>query len=75
MAVQSDMLTLTDAERRFAQRTARLLDVMRAARRLSGDLRRMDRGLYEIEPAAVLRLRSSVAAAELVLMKDERNSL
>lgn len=75
MAVQSDMLTLTDAERRFAQRTARLLDVMRAARRLSGDLRRMDRGLYEIEPAAVLRLRSSVAAAELVLMQDERNSL
>lgn len=74
MAVQSDMLTMTDAERRFAVRTARLVQVVKDARRLTHQLRRLERGLYKIEPAAVLSLRSSVAAAELVLMKDERNS-
>jgi len=74
MGVQSDMRTMTDAERRFAARTARLVQVVKDARRLTHALRRLDRGLYEIEPSAVLSLRSSVAAAELVLIKDERNS-
>lgn len=74
MAVQSDMLTMTDSERRFAARTARLVQVVKDARKLTHALRRLDRGLYEIEPAAVLSLRSSVAAAELCLIQDGRSS-
>lgn len=74
MGVQTDMLTLTPAEGRFAERTARLVQVVKAARKLSHEMRQLNRGVYEIEPAAVLSLRSSVAAAELILMRDERNS-
>lgn len=73
MTVQNDMLTMTDAERRFAARTARLIDVMKAARKLGRSIRRVQRGVYEIEPDAVLSLRSSVAAAELCLMQQQRS--
>lgn len=73
MAVQSDMLTMTYSERRFAARTARLVQVVKDAKKLTHKLRRLDKGLYEIEPAAVLSLRSSVAAAELILMQESRS--
>jgi hypothetical protein len=68
------MATMTDAERRFADRTAKLVRAVHAARRLAGKMRQVDRGVYAIDPEAVLALRSSVAAAELVLIHDERIS-
>lgn len=73
MTVQNDMLTMTNAERRFAARTARLVEVVKAARRLSHEMRQVDRGVYAVEPSAVLSLRSSVAAAELILMQEQRS--
>jgi hypothetical protein len=68
------MLTMTPAERRLADRTAVLCRVMRSAKRIADTMRQINRGVYEIEPAAVLALRSSVAAAELVVCVDERIS-
>jgi len=70
------MLALTyeqrDAEQRVATRTARLLEVYHAAKRLAGGMKRIGTTEYELEPAAVLSLRTTLAEAGLLLLKERR---
>jgi hypothetical protein len=70
------MLALTyeqrDAEQRVATRTARLLEVYHAAKRLTDGMKRIGNKEYEVEPAAVLSLRTTLTEAGLFLLKERR---
>lgn len=70
------MLALTSEQRtresRLAFRTAKLLEVYHAAKRLADGMRRVQPGVYEVEPALLLVMRTSLTEAGLVLRK-ERN--
>jgi hypothetical protein len=52
--------------------SSKLIEAVRAADRLVSRMSRIDRRLYEIEPDAVLSLRTSLAAARAHIA--ERNS-
>lgn len=65
------MPTMTnDRSGRQALRVCRLLEVFRAARVLTSTSRKVGHGVYEMEPAAMLALRSSLATAAMVLPKE-----
>jgi len=59
------------AEQRVALRLARLLEVYRVAKRLAKEMQRIGNRQYEIEPSAVLALRSTLAEAAIHLNKRE----
>jgi hypothetical protein len=71
------MLALTSEQRiagqRIAARTARLLELYHAAKRLAAGMRRVGVGVYELEPAAVLSLRTSLAEAALELRRERKH--
>ncbi len=53
-----------------SEREARLLRVFRCAKRLCGRTQRLTGRAYELDPADLLALRSSLASAALVVMKE-----
>lgn len=59
-------------EAKHAAVSSKLIEAVRAADRLVSRMSRIDRRLYEIEPDAVLSLRTSLAAARAHIA--ERNS-
>lgn len=59
-------------EAKHAAISSKLIEAVRAADRLVSRMSRVDRRLYEIEPDAVLSLRTSLAAARAHIA--ERNS-
>jgi hypothetical protein len=59
-------------EAKHAAVSSKLIEAVRAADRLVSRMSRVDRRLYEIEPDAVLSLRTSLAAARAHIA--ERNS-
>ncbi len=59
-------------EAKHAAVSSKLIEAVRAADRLVSRMSRVDRRLYEIEPDAVLSLRTSLAAARVHIA--ERNS-
>lgn len=65
------MPTMTnDRSGKVALRVCRLLEVYRAAQQLSRRARKLGRTAYELNPADVLALRSSLATAALVVEKE-----
>lgn len=58
------------AEQRAAVRLSRLLEVFKVARALEKSLRRLGPREYEIDPGAVLALRTTLTEAALVMRKD-----
>lgn len=66
-------LTLNEriAEQRVAVKLARLLEVYHVAKKLAKGMRRIGPREYEIDPGAVLALRSTLAEAGLVMMRKE----
>jgi hypothetical protein len=59
------------AEQRVALKLARLLDVYRVAKQMARGMQRIGPREYEIEPAAVLALRSTLAEAAIYLNKKD----
>ena len=55
-------------------RSAALGRVFRVARVLVAGMEQLDRGLYRVEPADLLALRTALAQAATVIRKDERSS-
>lgn len=66
-------LTLNEriAEQRVATKLVRLLEVYRVAKRMARSMKRIGKREYEIEPGAVLALRSTLAEAALHLNAKE----
>jgi len=55
-------------------RGAALGRVFRVARVLVAGMEQLDRGLYRVEPADVLALRTALAEAARIVRNDERSS-
>lgn len=75
MGDSSDQMRSAAVRRLQAKHAAvssKLIEAVRAADRLVSRMSRVDRRLYEIEPDAVLSLRTSLAAARAHIA--ERNS-
>jgi hypothetical protein len=61
------------AEQKIAARTARLVDLYYAAKRLADGMVRVRAGVYEADPAAVLCLRTCIVEAAMELKKSHKH--